>query len=119
MKQLLLYTTEGCHLCEQAAAMVEPLLQVEQLQVEQLQVEPLQAEQLQAEQLQAEQLHPERLARTAQVQLIMVEISESQELMARYGVRIPVLKFCDSQQELGWPFDEASVMRFFATALSF
>ena len=104
MKQLLLYTTEGCHLCEQAAAMVEPLLQVEQLQVEQLQ---------------AEQLHPERLARTAQAQLIMVEISESEELVARYGVRIPVLKFCDSQQELGWPFDEASVMRFFATALSF
>jgi hypothetical protein len=103
MKQLLLYTTEGCHLCEQAAAMVEPLLQVEQLQVEQLQ---------------AEQLHPEHLARTAQAQLIMVEISESEELMARYGVRIPVLKFCDSQQELGWPFDEASVMRFFATALS-
>jgi hypothetical protein len=99
MKQLLLYTTEGCHLCEQAAAMVEPLLQVEQLQVE--------------------QLHPEHLARTAQAQLIMVEISESEELVARYGVRIPVLKFCDSQQELGWPFDEASVMRFFATALSF
>lgn len=35
-----------------------------------------------------------------------VDIVDSEELMARYALRIPVL--CDSKsgEELGWPFDE-------------
>ncbi|WP_039913791.1 glutaredoxin family protein [Cellvibrio mixtus] len=34
-----------------------------------------------------------------------VDIAESDELIERYGVRIPVLKFNDFEEELGWPFD--------------
>ena len=78
MKQLLLYTTEGCHLCEQAAALIAPHLS------------------------------------EARVALIAVEISESDELLSRYGVRIPVLRFSEGEQELGWPFDEQSLLRFLA-----
>ena len=33
-----------------------------------------------------------------------VDISESDDLMEQYGIRIPVLKFADAEEELGWPF---------------
>ena len=78
-KQLLLYTTEGCHLCEQARALVAPLLSAEH------------------------------------VQLLAVEISDSDELVERYGIRIPVLRFSDAPEELGWPFDDQAVQAFLAT----
>ena len=77
-RQLLLYTTEGCHLCEQAQALVAPLLPTEE------------------------------------VRLIAVEISDSDELVERYGIRIPVLRFSDGPEELGWPFDEQAVSVFLA-----
>ncbi|MBA2779462.1 glutaredoxin family protein [Billgrantia kenyensis] len=54
MNHLTLYTTLGCHLCEQLEALLA-------------------------------QLH------RGAYRLEKVEISESEELMARYGVRIPVL----------------------------
>jgi hypothetical protein len=69
MKTLYLYTTQACHLCEQAEALLTP-------------------------QLQTHDCHLER-----------VEISGSDELMERYGIRIPVLQRLDSGAELGWPFD--------------
>ena len=40
-----------------------------------------------------------------------VDISESEELFARYGLTIPVLRR-DDGAELNWPFDEASLARF-------
>jgi hypothetical protein len=67
MRRLNLYTTLGCHLCEEAAAMVN-------------------------------QQQP------ADLTLVMVEISESEKLLQEYGMRIPVLKFQDSEEELAWPF---------------
>ena len=42
---------------------------------------------------------------------IKVDISDSEDLMARYGVRIPVLKRRDGA-ELGWPFGPAELTAF-------
>jgi len=39
-----------------------------------------------------------------------VDISESDELMARYGLTIPVLRRMDTGSELNWPFDRAAVV---------
>lgn len=41
-----------------------------------------------------------------------VDISEDDDLVVRYGVRIPVLKFADGEEELGWPFGVESFLRF-------
>ena len=79
MRVLNLYTTQGCHLCEAAAAMVK------------------------------KQQVPD-------LALQLVEISESEELMDIYGVRIPVLKFNDEKAELGWPFTAEELNDFLAFA---
>ena len=36
-----------------------------------------------------------------------IDIAETDLLIERYGVRIPVLKLADHTEELGWPFDSA------------
>lgn len=41
-----------------------------------------------------------------------VEIADADVLIERYGVRIPVVKFADSDEELGWPFDSAQAFAF-------
>ncbi len=41
-----------------------------------------------------------------------VDIAEDDELLEKYGVRIPVLRRADSGAELGWPFDAAVVAGF-------
>jgi hypothetical protein len=41
-----------------------------------------------------------------------VDIAEDDELLERYGVRIPVLQRMDTGVELGWPFDAANVLDF-------
>ncbi len=41
--------------------------------------------------------------------LDLVEIADDPELLERYGVRIPVLRRLDTEQELNWPFDEQAV----------
>lgn len=41
-----------------------------------------------------------------------IDIAEDDTLLERYGTRIPVLRRTDSGAELGWPFDEAAVLRF-------
>lgn len=38
-----------------------------------------------------------------------VDIADSDTLMARYGIRIPVIARADSGAELGWPFVAADV----------
>ncbi len=64
--RLTLYTTAGCHLCDEALALLEPWLQKE-------------------------------------LGLALVDIAEDSLLMARYGVRIPVIASpCGA--ELNWPF---------------
>jgi len=41
-----------------------------------------------------------------------IDIAESDELIERYGVRIPVLKSPRHIDELGWPFDSQQVANF-------
>lgn len=69
---LVLYVTRGCHLCDEAAALVRATAQ-------------------------AWRSH---------------EIGYDDELVARYGVRIPVLRRPDSSAELDWPFDAAALAAF-------
>jgi glutaredoxin len=64
---LTLYTTAGCHLCEQAEAVLRNGL--------------------------------------CGISLQLVDIAESEELVASYGLRIPVLRIDGTDLELGWPFD--------------
>lgn len=81
MRELNLYTTLGCHLCDQAAAMVTQ-------------------------------------QGTSDLSLTLVEISESEALMEKYAVRIPVLKFQvggnDENAELAWPFTAEELRVFLA-----
>lgn len=42
----------------------------------------------------------------------LVDISEQQALFERYGLIIPVLRRCDSGDELHWPFDSEQVVAF-------
>lgn len=46
------------------------------------------------------------------VRLEEVDIAECDELIERYGVRIPVLKFSDYEEELSWPFDSTQASLF-------
>jgi hypothetical protein len=78
MKVLYLYTTLGCHLCEQALELVEPLLSDFPFRFE------------------------------------LIDIADSDELMERYGIRIPVLRRPDIDKELGWPFDQQQLRGFFS-----
>ena len=75
MKKLIVYTTLGCHLCEQAVALITPLLD--------------------------SSYHIEE-----------VDISTTDELMERYGVRIPVVARGDNHREIGWPFDRLQFLEF-------
>ncbi|MES2623910.1 MAG: glutaredoxin family protein [Pseudomonadota bacterium] len=79
-----LFTTSGCHLCEQAEAMLRYVLNdTQQLQLE--------------------------------------EISNSDELMQKYGIRIPVLGAYSAEgewQELGWPFGLEEITTFIAACYS-
>lgn len=52
------------------------------------------------------------LVSTLPLRLEEVDIAESDDLIDRYGVKIPVLKFADSDEELGWPFDAVQASGF-------
>ena len=75
MTTLVLYSTLGCHLCEQALEMVTPSL-------------------------------------ASHYQIKQVDIVDSEELMARYAVRIPVIVRQDSLAEIDWPFDQQEFLAF-------
>ncbi len=47
-----------------------------------------------------------------QLQWQAIEISDDDELMSRYGLRIPVIQRCDNSAELGWPFDKQAIKDF-------
>lgn len=72
--QLILFTTEGCHLCDEAH---ELLL---------------------------------NMADKMPLQIQLQEIGDNDDLVAQYGIRIPVVQFPD-RQELDWPFTESDVER--------
>ena len=48
----------------------------------------------------------------SQVEVEMIDISDTDELVALYGLKIPVLRCIDSQKVLCWPFDERAVSCF-------
>ncbi|OGS92134.1 MAG: glutaredoxin [Gallionellales bacterium GWA2_60_18] len=54
----------------------------------------------------------EAILREAGIAVQHVDIAEDDELLERYGTRIPVLLRADSGAELGWPFD-AAALRYF------
>ncbi|MDP1995755.1 MAG: glutaredoxin family protein [Gallionella sp.] len=43
-----------------------------------------------------------------------IDIADDDNLLEKYGVRIPVLRRMDNGTELGWPFDAVAVMQFLA-----
>ncbi len=75
--RVTLYTTLGCHLCEDALNLLRDL----------------------------QATHPE-------FTIHQVEISESELLLALYGVRIPVVATGHREGDLGWPFTQADLVRF-------
>ncbi len=82
MLQLTLYGTSGCHLCEEAEALL------------------------------GEAHHPGGES----INLVSVDIADRDEWMARYGLRIPVLRHANTGRELDWPFGEADLESFLASA---
>jgi hypothetical protein len=74
---LNLYTTTGCHLCEEALAL-------------------------------AMRARHEGHS----LEICEVEISESESLMAAYGVRIPVVRIEGQDAELGWPFSYEQLIEY-------
>lgn len=54
----------------------------------------------------------EAVLREVGIEAEYVDIAENDELLGKYGTRIPVLKRMDTGAELGWPFDAAAVSRF-------
>lgn len=72
--ELIMYTTVGCHLCEQAEAILRNEF--------------------------------------GRFNLQLVDIAESEVLVTRYGLRIPVIKIGTADAELGWPFDAITVADF-------
>ena len=78
MKELILYTTAGCHLCEQAEYLIMPTL------------------------------------KARDIVLQRVDISESDELLECYGVRIPVIRWPGHELDLGWPFAEDEFLEYLA-----
>ena len=46
------------------------------------------------------------------LEIIMIDVARSDDLMELYGIRIPVLKRLDNNNELGWPFDLAMLNNF-------
>ncbi len=74
MSRYYLFSTVGCHLCEQAEQLLRSL--------------------------------PVTIDYNAQ------EISENEQWLDRYGIRIPVLHHLSSGDELSWPFDEEILLQF-------
>lgn len=75
MRQFALYSTEHCHLCEQA----------EQLLI--------------------------NLQHEYEIQWVTTEISDDDNLMDQYGIRIPVIKCLKTEAELNWPFTRADILK--------
>jgi hypothetical protein len=42
----------------------------------------------------------------------IIEITENEQLLLQYGLRIPVLKRLDTDAELDWPFNQSDISLF-------
>ena len=54
----------------------------------------------------------EAILKQAGVAAVHIDIAEDDELLKKYGTRIPVLQRADNDAELGWPFDAVTVAQF-------
>ncbi len=54
----------------------------------------------------------ETILRTSGVAAAHIDIAEHDDLLEKYGARIPVLQRVDNDAELSWPFDAVAVLRF-------
>ena len=79
-KELELLTTPGCHLCDQAVAVMAQVIDLE--------------------------------SEKSEVVVYALDIAESEALVERYGLLIPVVKDCHSAKELRWPFNAAGFRQF-------
>ncbi len=82
--RLILFGTQGCHLCEEAEAVLAKC---------------------------REDSGPGAFGT---LQVDSVDIAEQERWQERYGLRIPVLYHEDSSRELDWPFNEQDVREFIA-----
>ncbi|NQD38785.1 glutaredoxin family protein [Permianibacter sp. IMCC34836] len=80
--QLTLFGTLGCHLCEQAQDLLQPMLQQQGWQLSLCDI---------------------------------AEQADSDQLISRYGLRIPVLQFAAA--ELDWPFTAEQVQAWVSQAV--
>lgn len=77
--QVKLYTTAGCHLCDEARQLLE------------------------------------RVKATGRdISICEVEIADSEWLLEKYGIRIPVVTADNDARELGWPFSYEDLAQFIA-----
>ena len=44
-----------------------------------------------------------------------IDIADDDELVERYGIRIPVVKRLDIESDLGWPFGKAELEQYLRT----
>lgn len=61
---------------------------------------------------QAEQMINDGMPKRRGLMIETVDIAEHEHWQARYAIRIPVLYHPETQQELGWPFDQTQVKKF-------
>jgi len=54
----------------------------------------------------------EAILREVGIEADYVDIADDDELLEKYGIRIPVLKRVDAGAELGWPFDASAISQF-------
>jgi glutaredoxin 2 len=47
-----------------------------------------------------------------EIDLKVIDIADDDDLLAQYGVRIPVLQRLDTQAELNWPFNADDILKF-------
>ncbi len=47
-----------------------------------------------------------------QYRLEKIDISEDDQLMERYALRIPVVRLENKERDLGWPFDYLSLLQY-------
>ncbi len=57
-------------------------------------------------------IHEVRTDSIQDLDLQCVEIADSDLLMERYGIRIPVVQLESARTDLGWPFDKAQLLQY-------
>jgi hypothetical protein len=81
-RQLQLLGTSGCHLCDLAEALLVQCLDMSKVEVELIDIADDEGE------------------------------GDDEDLIAMYGIKIPVLRCTQSQKVLCWPFDALAINAF-------